>query len=126
MPGSGRAGTGRRTSPASAIAAAIASAVAAVRASGEWAISTGGVAGIGRAGGSPGRARRAATRRAWAGPSAQLGLRLALEPAFDDERRFAVADEDERRVEPGRDQRRCLADASDVSARSRAGSSTAR
>jgi hypothetical protein len=34
----------------------------------------------------------------------QLGLRLALEAALDDERRLAVPDEDERRVEAGRDQ----------------------
>jgi hypothetical protein len=34
----------------------------------------------------------------------QVGLGLALEAAFDDERRLAVPDEDERRVEAGRDE----------------------
>ena len=33
-------------------------------------------------------------------------LGLALEPLFDDERGFAVADQDERRVQAGRDERR--------------------
>ena len=60
-----------------------------------------GRSGIGRAGEACGWASRAATRSAWRRPIGESGESgLALEPALDDELRLAVADEDERRVEP--------------------------
>jgi hypothetical protein len=68
-PGSGRTGTLAPSATGSVMASAIARAVAAVRASGEWAISTGAMAGTGSDGDIAGRARRAATRRACSAPA---------------------------------------------------------
>ena len=76
-------------------------AVSAARPSGEWTISSGGPAGTGRAGDACGWASRAATRSAWRSPVVDSGESgLALEAALHDELGLAVADEDERRVEP--------------------------
>ena len=102
---------------------------AAVRPSGEWTISSGGPAGPAGPGTRAGRARRAATPLGLAPPDRrERRLGLALEPALDDELRLAVADEDERRVEPVRDERRRRRRGrrGRLSARCRAGSSTGR
>ena len=92
--------------------------------SGEWTSSSGAPAGTGRAGAACGAASRSATSAAWRRPMPVSGtIGLALEAALGDERRLAVADEDERRVEADRDR---AAPSSAVSARSRGGSSTGR